>query len=395
MGMNLKNVQPRATLSKNNRIMCFLLVFMLIVGGQFYIFKSGIPQPYTIPMLLLVFLITFFRKGKLYISAHDVTAISIIALAFYILLVSFSAALITSETIYVKFSLYIIFDVIVFFSVYNYLLICDQSGEKIAIFAILAITLLFFFSITGLGRTYAGTRYMGFFNDPNQMSYWTLCMYCVAVSFLERKIILLFYATIICGAILIAGASRASALGFSVAALGVILRESGFSQNHSSNKKIIGISILLIVALFVVLPIVAYSQSYFMASDIGSRFSSTKESSQLQIRGFFLPLEYPQYLLFGAGKGAFNAFDRSNEIHSTWVGILFYFGIIGFFLHVTAFLSTFRKHTLSYKLIYLGPFIYGIFTFGIRTPVFWIFWACLYYIAYNYEQIHTSKTRMK
>lgn len=96
--------------------------------------------------------------------------------------------------------------------------------------------------------------------------------------------------------------------------------------------------------------------------------------SQLLARGYMRVVQYPQYLLYGAGQGKDDRFGGLNgdyyEIHSSPVAVLFYYGIVGFLLFA-AFL--WKLFSSKINLLFLSPLlVYGLFTYGLRSPYFWL-----------------------
>ena len=60
------------------------------------------------------------------------------------------------------------------------------------------------------------------------------------------------------------------------------------------------------------------------------------------------------------------------EIHSTWAGVLFYYGFPGISMFIW-FLKVVIERLNFYQIcILMGPLVYGFSTFGLRTPIFWI-----------------------
>lgn len=100
----------------------------------------------------------------------------------------------------------------------------------------------------------------------------------------------------------------------------------------------------------------------------------TESDDSLAGRGYDRIIEYPNYLLFGAGEGDFKRFALSHhkgELHSTVANILFSYGLIGFIIFVSFFLNS--KFYIKRVLFYMSPILlYGLSHNGIRSPLFWI-----------------------
>jgi hypothetical protein len=103
--------------------------------------------------------------------------------------------------------------------------------------------------------------------------------------------------------------------------------------------------------------------------------------------------KFPRYLIFGAGQGFdgrfMEPFDGNviYEVHSSLIAPLFYYGIIGFGLLYTSFYLIARDRLVGWQwLVFAAPFVYGLFTYGLRTPIFWIMLASLYTITPRHRQ---------
>jgi hypothetical protein len=96
--------------------------------------------------------------------------------------------------------------------------------------------------------------------------------------------------------------------------------------------------------------------------------------TQLLARGYMRLIDYPQFMLYGAGQGRDERFGDLDgyvyEIHSSPVAVLFYYGFLGLTLFA-AFL--WQLFTAKWNLLFLTPLlVYGLFTYGLRAPYFWV-----------------------
>jgi hypothetical protein len=62
------------------------------------------------------------------------------------------------------------------------------------------------------------------------------------------------------------------------------------------------------------------------------RLLTTDWQSEAKLRGYFRPIDYPKYLIFGAGHGDEARFNSKHEIHSSFLSIFFYYGVFGLIL---------------------------------------------------------------
>jgi len=147
---------------------------------------------------------------------------------------------------------------------------------------------------------------------------------------------------------------------------------------------------LLVILIFLGSFIYLYREGLAQTQNIGTRYDYLKSrfverdaDDSLEGRGYDRIWKFPIFLLFGAGEGATDRFASKcyflGEIHSTWAGLLFNYGIIGSTLFLAFIWSIFRS--LKEKRIFaltLGPFIYGFFTYNLRNWSFWVGLAVIY-----------------
>ena len=113
---------------------------------------------------------------------------------------------------------------------------------------------------------------------------------------------------------------------------------------------------------------------------------------QLRARGYLRLIDYPQYLIFGAGQGMDERFGDLDgftyEIHSSLFGLWFYYGLTGIILFVVAIYKLFNNKA---NIILLAPvFVYGLFTYGLRSPYFWLI---LGFVALSPNILNKNKKR--
>ena len=91
-------------------------------------------------------------------------------------------------------------------------------------------------------------------------------------------------------------------------------------------------------------------------------------------RGYDRIIEYPEYILWGAGEGETQRFTKgtsTNELHSTLGTILFSYGIIGLVIMTFLLKKAIWGAPLGIWLVMISPFAYGLTHNGMRQPLFW------------------------
>lgn len=352
----------------------YLILFSFFLS-QFYFWSSGVPQ-FSHIFIMGAILLLFSKSSKINIEYSNI----ILLFVAYAICVNFAWYLIVLDSSYMMSTVYWIFNLLFF------LLMMNLNQVQINFFYEKLLFLIPFSYIveiiiwtSNLGRYDFEPRYNGLFNDPNQMAFWVLSS-CAIYLYISgngfKKITVYFLALFL----ILLTMSRSASVGFLMLTLGLI-----FSQKGDLNKRI-----------FVFIGTLAFfgSLSYFLYSlgvfdSIVLRFIEglDQRDSQVEGRGLFSFLDYPQYLIFGAGQGAHWLYNPTgNEIHSTWLGILFYYGIIGISLFLIFLYQIFKKLSLSNKMILLGPMLYGFTTYSARTLIFWFLLAAFLIFSNNNKE---------
>lgn len=352
----------------------YLILFSFFLS-QFYFWSSGVPQ-FSHIFIMGAILLLFSKSSKINIEYSNI----ILLFVAYAICVNFAWYLIVLDSSYMMSTVYWIFNLLFF------LLMMNLNQVQINFFYEKLLFLIPFSYIveiiiwaSNLGRYDFEPRYNGLFNDPNQMAFWVLSS-CAIYLYISgngfKKITIYFLALFL----ILLTMSRSASVGFLMLTLGLI-----FSQKGDLNKRIF---------VFIGTLVFFGSLSYFLYNlgffdSIALRFIEglDQRDSQVEGRGLFSFLDYPQYLIFGAGQGAHWLYNPTgNEIHSTWLGILFYYGIIGISLFLIFLYQIFKKLSLSNKMILLGPMLYGFTTYSARTIIFWFLLAAFLLFSNNKDE---------
>lgn len=363
---------------KKNRI--FFLLSLCLLTLQFYIFPSGQPQPAHV--LALLFILTALLKTPTFKTLNEkpITLFAIYTL--YTIVINAICTFLYSDQTFLPNILYSAFNFLLFLSAATFFTQKEKALTKYVKKPILiSLVLTVFFYVIGIGRYDFFPRYNAFFNDPNQMAHWALCCFSILCLLgINNKWLIIggFSLFVIC----ISSSSRSALLGLFPMFIGylIYIRKNIKTKNNSKFNLFIFITFISFIAILSYLLI---ESSFWEKSDsisfILERTESTDTSQQLDERGYNLFFQYPEYLLFGSGHGGFSRFSRTEEIHSNWMGLLFYYGLIGFVFFVSHLLIMLKRLPLHLILIAAGPLLYGFSTFGLRTPVFYFYLASLYY----------------
>lgn len=354
----------------------FLVVLLLLsfFMSQFYIWKSGLPQ-FSHIFIILAFL-TFIVKGRI-IDISSTKLLSVFIL--YVILVNLIWFFINGfDSEYLKSTLYWLFNLLIF------ILLMNLKNTSVDTFFEYVLKIIFFsylleisIWLVGFGRYDYFPRYNGFFNDPNQMAFWVLstCSIYLYISKKKIKNLIVFSLAIF---LLLLTLSRSALLGVPFLAIALVAKQKGNVANRLL-LTILSLIGLMIVGMFF------YSRGVF--NDIITRLIDgiDEKDSQIEGRGFDVLLSYPEHLFFGAGQGGYAIYHPiGNEIHSTWFGIIFYYGSFGLALFLGFLYQIFKKLSFADKILFLGPMFYGFTTYSARTTIFW-FVVCIFLMSNKKE----------
>jgi hypothetical protein len=216
----------------------------------------------------------------------------------------------------------------------------------------------------------ARVRQIASFNNPNQLGYWSLLSLCIFWS-IARKTNIKWYIqapTALCLIYATANALSKAAM-ISVALLCVL---------HFVKKPK-----LLFLGLLVLVPAYFVAENSSLVERISGRLENIgqQHDDTLQSRGYIRILNYPEYVLVGAGEGALYRFaeksDADHEIHSTIGTILFSYGLVGLTTFGGAIWCLYRISSDGRFLYLLPPFLSGFTHQGLRFSFLWLLFAVL------------------
>ena len=219
----------------------------------------------------------------------------------------------------------------------------------------------------------ARLRQIASFNNPNQLGYWSLLSLCILWSIAGRvKVKWYVQAPIVACLIYLAALSLSKATMIAA----VLLCGLHFVRKPK----------LILVGLIAIVPIYLVIESSDLFERVSGRLLDIGEQSDdnLQARGFPRIVEYPEYLLTGAGEGALYRFyeadvgdEQIHEIHSTFLTIMFSYGLVGTAAFAAAIWRLYRLSSGGAFLYLIPPFLYGLTHQGLRFSFFWLLLAVI------------------
>lgn len=367
----------------------FLIYFIL---KPFYLFKSGSPQIADFIMLLV--LVLFFIEQKPWDLLERKTVkvlLSFLFLTLFINTVHALTAVPIYDFVFLKASIYYIYNIGLFLFCFQVFKWCKEIDFKI-IFIVLLISLSFQYLLVlfdidkGIVNNFQGREY-NFFNNPNQLSYYSLLI--ITIFFLVKKkfkgLRYLFSLCMILATLLIFSAtSIPSMLGI---ALFWILYLPTLQKRFYSRH--------LIIILLPVILLFSFKSDYIIDefNRVQTRFQKPEQRTvnSYSDRGYDRIMNSPKYILYGAGEGNYQRFvsnkiDSPQEIHSTFGNLLFSYGFLGLLLFILFLYFLFEGGTWKLFLYFLPIFLYNFLHNGTRFSLLWILLALVYALYSNENQ---------
>jgi hypothetical protein len=340
---------------------CLSLFAMYFVAKPFYVFASGSVQPAEVALLLIFAIIVGSERIAWEPSLRQVYFWAFAFIAYAVLCNLAWAVLLVSSDIAISAAFYVFNGIGLLTSLY----LVQRFGRSALVTAFygcvatVAVQLVATNYFEHLDE-YA-TRTLGFFNNPNQLGYWSV---------LTATIILVIQRNVRISNMI---AATASLCCLYLAAL-------------SLSKSAIMAMCILFVLHFVRRPVylivaIAFIFTFFQtfeSTDLFLRLEhryqllGTDSDDTLEARGYDLLWNYWQFVFFGGGEGEWHRFHRYRELHSSFGTILFCYGIIGA-ICFSMFLTKIGRVTGLGNVLYLIPaFIFGVAHQGLRFTLFWV-----------------------
>ncbi len=343
---------------------CFLIYFLL---KPFYLFNSGTLQPGDFFLLLSFALLVYERKSGL---KNDDYVFGVFLIC--IIIINFIYFHIYHASEFIKSCLYYVFNYIVILCFRHFMYNKKWLG---ALGIVCKMNLLVQLGIFLLhkGSYWEGTyRYMGTYTDPNQLGFAVIST--LSILFLLRD--KWKYLFVLVAAILIVQTSSGGmliALCILVSLDGLIMLKKAM-DNGGISYTLIFLTILGTgaIILLIMLDIIHIDWDHFRISD---KLSGNKSALQSFIddRALNVAQEHPEYFLFGYGEGfSFPRYGHSEEMHSTWISLCYYYGVLPFCILLAWIYTNVRNIKLYMIPVYCAVFLEAFTLVNHRQASFWM-----------------------
>jgi len=229
------------------------------------------------------------------------------------------------------------------------------------------------FYITGIGGN-GGPRYVGTLNNPNQFAFFVfasfLVMYVISVSGkYSVKIRIIDYGMVLYLVIL------SASMGVLIGVTTLIVATLVFTI--PKRKLPLIVSSLALGALLVFFLFDIDTDELFVTTRIEGRADATAVTF-FEDRSLERVYLYPQYLLFGSGEGAHQRFGARTEMHSTWLSVVFYYGIIPFLILLTWMKGNLKNMDIKYLPVIIAIIVDSVGRITQRQPFIWAILILIY-----------------
>lgn len=366
----------------------FFVLSGFLILYPFYLWSSGYPQ--IADILLFGFALwrlpALISGGRGKINLHK--PVLILGLfAGLTFLINALHYIFDHDIRFILSSLYYIYNALVFITMHYLFRNISENQMRVFIFLILAVLAAQLLMFPFLSES--GLRFSGSFNNPNQLTYWSLLMCCIGLVLAQdysiqlKEILLLVLAT----ALIALTLSRIGLISIALVWLIVF-----FMMRKTQTAWILFLSTALITILGVgwLSHLTGFGGLEEITGGIIDRFQQQSDLYQAVWvnRGFERMIDQPFWLIFGAGEGGFDRFDVSGsdkiiELHSGLGTILFSYGIAGFFLF-SYFLFLLARGATRLEIFLIGVLL--IFSLSHQSFRFAMFWTVLGVLAAMQER---------
>ena len=344
--------------------------FLLIIFSMVVLIKIGMPKDkyfYT----FLIFLIYCFSINIFYF-AYDL----------YIFKDPYRYVFIPPDLTYLRNILFITFNFVLVISIISYL--NYQKKLNIIFYGVLTAILIILFPVIYkflLGLPFY--RYMGFFNNPNQLGYYSICCFSLIYLFYRNSYISYYLMTFLLAVVTLFSILTLSKASYIPLLICIVFALKPYNYKYS---KIIDIIILstIVLAFIILLPTISEMSFFKRITNI-----LNESDTSLSHRGYLVFLEGNSLqAIFGMGvKNVFKL--HTYEIHSTFGMILTSFGFIGFLIFFTLMIFWILdiKNSYGFRAVICvcGPsLLYGLTHNGLRFSMFWIMFAVTIALSKNF-----------
>ncbi len=242
--------------------------------------------------------------------------------------------------------------------------------KNVRLICIINIVFQFALYIFGIGNWYGNIRYIGTYNDPNQFAFAVLTTFCFIYCLGQKYI--LFYSALALFLIYKSGST-----GMLLAMMILIICALMLCKKSTKITPVKFAGIM--ISCFIVFTLFLYQKLSFQIDISSLRLEEKLSGGESLISTFVrdrnldLVFDNLMYCIFGSGEGLFTRFNNNFlEVHSTWFGLLFYYGIISFVFLTRWVYSNIKNVGKQYFPVYIALILEAFTLANQRQPMFWM-----------------------
>ncbi|MEM6989279.1 MAG: hypothetical protein AAF721_02240 [Myxococcota bacterium] len=332
------------------------------VVAPFYVVPRGLPQIYD--WTLVALFAGMVAAGRLMLVDRARGPLSALGMFIgYAMLVGCAWAAITGAWAFLVPALYYAFNLAVVLTALSLHHRWQGAFLRVTLWSWAISLVVQAILVTVMPAGYHGVRGLAFFNNPNQLAIFGVAGAVLVVQ-LARKIkvsaAVEYGLLIACGVLVVSSASRAGVLAY------VALAATRFLSRPGTIVATTVVAVLLALYFpWELLPI-DFVEDRMRSSVAESTSSLARE------RGYARMIEYPEYMLLGAGEGLEERFGQRIEIHSTPGTLLFCYGVAGAGFFVAACFAVYRRAGSAETLLLLPLLVLSLFHHTLRVRFFWL-----------------------
>ncbi|RUR28313.1 hypothetical protein ELY33_14030 [Vreelandella andesensis] len=368
-----------------------LLLFIGLSLSSLYLFPSGSPQLTDFILLGFVGVMLLMSLGDKHLKVSPF-AISWAMMVLWVVMVCLSWTLIIGTTNFFRPAQFFLFNFLVGMALLRFLSVYGERAIGLIRNGV-AIALMIAGSQALLQLAMGVNRTTGSFNNPNQLAYFSLCGVVVLLMLddFRPRMRFLGVAGLASGVLGILAASSLAAMG------GGVLVLAGWAMANARQIKHFARLLLLFPLLLLGVLIANISSDGQVLRNLESRMdrAPSKVDSVYEERKFDRLTNFPEYAILGAGEAErqrFAPYD-GHEIHSSFVNMLFAYGLPGLGLFLLTIIIALRRAPLYVWAGVAGPLIYSTTHNGLRATLFWVVLVLCWHL-YRQGEIAASHHRL-
>lgn len=386
----LNNNRIGTVVKLNEKLNISHYLFLLFwIMKPFYFTESGSMQISDFIFMLSFLVWIIYQRGKIVLDKKD---LYLVGFVFCTLIINGIYAAVYADIWFLRSTAFYVYNILIV------MIIREFIKSKLFLKSLLwasAFNLLLQLGvlIMGTGRyLWMGFRFMGTFNDPNQFAFSMftsfLVVYILSSYFKDleknRKKLLVLFLFGLALYFVVQGSSTGMLLGTGTFTLLFVI-----TFINSENTAAFMLLRVFAITLFAALIVYALqsgistvnidgsvSSGSFLLFRLFEKFDKVEGGGFMALikdRGLDKLVQYPMYLIFGAGEGGFQRYPGSlYEVHSTLPGMLFYYGIIPFMIFFKWLKFNFKGTSRIVIPAYLALLIESLTLANQRQPVLWV-----------------------